>query len=157
MHLAIILVVLLLAGVQPAAAQQNFSCNYGTRGACLGYNDKIVERNSACFSEFTCDFRGFVCKAKFDDVVDEHDNLVRKYNELVRKHRELGDAGRELVEKNSSLVNEYNDLQSKLRRLALDYETQSNELQSANIRNAQLAAELLAQLQKGSQSPTRRK
>ena len=152
-----LLLTILFAIQAPVSAQQNFSCNYGARGACLGYNDKIVDRSSACFSEFTCDFKGFVCKAKFDDVIDEYDTLVRKHNDLVRRDRELADTTRELLDKNSTLTTEYNNLLLKFRTLALEYETQAEELRSANERNAQLAATVRSPAPRSNSAPVKEK
>ena len=147
---------LFFAVTVPALGQQNFSCNYGARGACLGYNDKIVERGSACFSEFTCDFKGFVCKSKFDETVGEYDVLVRKHNDLLRRNHELADAAKEVLDKNASLMNEYNSLLDRFQRLTLDYETQSNELRSANDRNSRLANSLRARPIKSDQVPAKK-
>ena len=133
---------LLVAMAMPALGQQNFSCNFGTTGACLGYNDKIVEKGSACFNQFTCDFKGFVCKSKFDDIVDEYDGLVRKHNDLLRRNRELADAAKEILDKNASLTTEYNGLLGRFQRLVLDYESQGIELRSANDRNTRLVESL---------------
>ena len=152
-----ILLIILITMHSHASAQQNFSCSYGARGACLGYNDKIVDRNSACFNEFTCDFKGFVCKTKFDDVVDEYDALVRKHNDLVRRNKELADTAREILDRNSTLTTEYNDLLVKFRRLALEYETQANELRVANDRSSQLAATLRSLTPRGTSAPVKEK
>src|SRR3990167_4430785 len=71
------------------ALAENFSCSFG-RGACLDYGDivctsfaKCVDRNAICFDSYTCDFKGFICKSKFDDVIDEYDALVVKFNDLL--------------------------------------------------------------------------
>ena len=149
--------LLFFPATNSVVAQQSFSCNYGSRGACLGYNDKIVDRGASCFNEFTCDFKGFICKAKFDDVVEEHDALVTKYNELLRRNREVADAAREIVDKNAALTTEYNELLGKFRRLALDYETQGAALRSANDHTMQLTATIRSLSNKTEQMPTKKK
>lgn len=131
-----------LALLPSAFAQQNFSCNYGSRGACLGYGDKIVDQGSVCFGSNTCDFRGFICKTKFDDVVDEYDTLVRKYNDLSRKHQELATAASSVSDSNSTLVSNYNDLLSKYRLLRSEYDSQSAQLKVALEMNLQQEATL---------------
>ena len=149
------LFALILGSLLPAEAQQNFSCSYGTRGACLRYNDKIVDKDSVCFSEFTCDFKGFVCKAKFDDMVNAQDTLVRRHNELIRRNKELADAAREILDKNTALAVEYDNLQAKLRTLASAYDSQANELRSANDWNAQLSDTLRTLTVTGNQTPSK--
>ena len=104
-------------GISKVEAQQNFSCSYGARGACLGYSDKIVDQNAVCFSEATCGFGGFVCKSKLEDVANEYDRLVNSYNDLSRKNRSLVDTAQELLNKNNMLVNDYNELLAKYNRL----------------------------------------
>jgi hypothetical protein len=121
-----------------ATAQQNFSCSYGARAACLGFNEKVVNSNSVCFSEFTCDFKGFTCKSKFDDVVAQHDSLVRKHNDLIRSHRDLADTAREIADRRKFLADDHESLIAKFRTLASDYETQAGELIAANQRISEL-------------------
>ena len=149
--------ILLLFSQATAVAQQNFSCGYGARGACLGFNDKIVNSNSMCFSEFTCDFRGFICKSKLDDVVDEYDTLVRKHNELIRSHRELADTAQELVDRRKSLGDELNAMVTKFRALTNEYESRGSELISANQRIAQLESIIRLSQLKSEQVPQRKK
>jgi len=35
------------------------------------------------FDNYTCDYKGFICKSKFDDAVDEYEVLRKKYNDVV--------------------------------------------------------------------------
>jgi hypothetical protein len=84
-------------------AQNEFSCSWGKRGACLDYNDKVcssrakcVDQNAVCLDWYTCNYMGFVFKSKLDDLADEcqrvaeeHDSLVSTHNTLVLKHRNL--------------------------------------------------------------------
>ncbi|WP_322895660.1 MULTISPECIES: hypothetical protein [unclassified Yoonia] len=109
-----------------AIGQQNFSCSYGDRGACLGYGDRVcssnsicVDQNSACFDRFQCDYEGFTCKsnvtscvADYNDLLSEHNQLVRNYNTLLDDHRLLLAAHNELVDDynhNLELIEELGD------------------------------------------------
>ena len=72
-----------------ASNAQTFSCSFG-EPACLSYGDKVcpshakcVDSSAQCFDSHTCNYKGFVCKSTFDDVVDEHNEVVESYNELV--------------------------------------------------------------------------
>lgn len=81
----------------------NFSCPIGRQGACLDYGDKVcssrgkcVNENAECFDSFTCNYKGFICKAKFDDLADDckkladdHDTLVNEYNALLSRYKRL--------------------------------------------------------------------
>ena len=78
-------------------AYGSFSCPMGKQAACLDYGDKVcpsygkcVDDDAICFSSFTCDYKGFICKSKFDDLADdlayEYEKLVDKYNETVNKY-----------------------------------------------------------------------
>ena len=125
-----------------ASGQQNFSCGYGMRGACLSYGDKVVDQNSVCFSNLTCGYKGLVCKAKLDDVVEEYDTLVQKYNELLRKQRELASTAQEILEKQRTSETEYDDLERKFKRLTSEHEQQSDEMSMLRIQNSQLVETL---------------
>jgi hypothetical protein len=35
---------------------------------CDSFAGKCVGRNDSCFSQFTCDYNGFVCKSDYDDL-----------------------------------------------------------------------------------------
>jgi len=74
-----------------AAWPQNFSCRIGTSPACLDYGDKVcssrgkcVTSDAVCFDNYTCNYKGFVCKSKLDEVVELHDDIVLQYNSLAR-------------------------------------------------------------------------
>lgn len=81
----------------------DFSCSYGKQGACLDYNDKVcsssakcVSHDAVCFDSYSCDYKGFVCKTKFDDLVDNYNDLAtrykqvtQEYNDLVRRYKSL--------------------------------------------------------------------
>ena len=71
----------------------SFTCPVGTDAACLDYGDKVcssfskcVSDDAVCFDSYTCGYKGFVCKSKYDDLVDEYDDLVRKYNTLLQNY-----------------------------------------------------------------------
>jgi hypothetical protein len=82
--------VLLLAPVTSASAE-NFSCSFG-RGACLDYGDtvcsslgKCVDQSAQCFSSYTCNYQGFVCKSDFDDLQRTAKQIALDYDALVVK------------------------------------------------------------------------
>lgn len=109
-----------------SASAQSFSCPFGKNAACLDYSDKIcstfgkcVDDNAVCFSNYTCDFKGFVCKSALDEVVEQHDDVVQKYNTLVREHNSLTQElsaksveNEENVQRNSKLFRALQDAQS---------------------------------------------
>lgn len=107
--------------LETAHAQNNFSCPYGRSGACLGYGDKIVDQNSVCFNQLACGYKGFICKSKLDDTVDEYNDLVDKFNRLrgdfndvAAKNRSLIDSASELLAKNKALAESLTTAQSQL-------------------------------------------
>jgi hypothetical protein len=81
-HLSLVFVVTVLFSTDTAA--QSFSCPIGRNPSCLGYGDKVVSGDAQCFDSFACDYKGFICKSKFDDAVDEYEDLRRKFNDLVQ-------------------------------------------------------------------------
>lgn len=81
-YLGSILIPVFLLLATSYAAADSFTCNYGQRPACLGYNDKV-------FDSSQCDYRGFSCKSKFDELIDEYNQLVNKSNDAIRKNKEL--------------------------------------------------------------------
>lgn len=84
-------VLLLLLSPAKFAYGTDFSCPFGTNGACLDFGDKVCSRSAkcvdddaACFSAYTCGFGNeFVCKSEYEDLVNEYDDLVRRHNDLV--------------------------------------------------------------------------
>lgn len=103
-----------------AAAQNNFSCPYGTNGACLNYGDRVVNQNAACFDQYACGFKGFVCKSKLDDAVNEYNDVVNKYNSLridyndtLSKNKVLIETASDLLERNKRLINELTNTQNE--------------------------------------------
>ncbi|WVT72589.1 hypothetical protein QM996_13860 [Sinorhizobium chiapasense] len=105
---------------------QSFSCPIGKNAACLDYGDKVcstfgkcVDGNAVCFNNYTCDFKGFVCKSSLEEVVEQHDNVVRKYNTLVTEHKALSQElsaksaeNEENVTRNGKLFQALRDAQS---------------------------------------------
>lgn len=109
--------VFLLLLQSSASSGQSFSC-FGKRAACLDFNDKIVNQNSTCFSNYTCGVNGFVCKDKFDSIFREYNELVGSYNDILSKNKKLVTLSQELIDENQRLVNDYNDLLAKYKMLA---------------------------------------
>jgi len=97
----------------------SFSCSFGKQGACLDYGDKVcssrskcVSNDAICFDSYTCDFNGFVCKSKFDDLANEYDDLLYKFKKIATEHDDL--------------VNEYNEILRKYKNVAAEYEDLQN-------------------------------
>ncbi|TPM94227.1 hypothetical protein [Mesorhizobium sp. B2-1-5] len=110
--------------VVPGQAGQSFSCSFG-EPACLDYGAVVcksgatcVRKDSVCFDSYTCDYKGFVCKSKLDDVVDTYDAEVRKYNDLVDQFNTLNSTYEEVRSGKASALSDLNDAQSKARRLS---------------------------------------
>jgi hypothetical protein len=102
-------------------AQESFSCNYGKRGSCLDYNDKIVDQSSICFNQYTCGYGGFVCKSEFNDITTKYNKLVNSYNNVLNKNQRLVNDYNDVLNKNQRLVNDYNDVLNKNQELVNDY------------------------------------
>jgi len=88
-YLASPIVVVFAVTLTTTANAQSFSCPIGKQASCLDYSDKVcsysakcVRNDAVCFDSFTCDFKGFICKSEFDDVVEKHNKLVRTINDL---------------------------------------------------------------------------
>jgi hypothetical protein len=89
MKIAAVLITLSLIPTG-AIGQQNFSCSYGDRGACLGFGYTVcsssgmcVDQNSACFDRYQCDYEGFTCKSNVTECAEAHDALLRWHDDLV--------------------------------------------------------------------------
>lgn len=94
----------------------SFTCPYGTQGACLDYSDKVcssmakcVDSSAICFDSYTCDYKGFICKSKFDNLANSCQDLASDYDNLVNKYNDLKDNAEDLL-------NQYEDLESKYNR-----------------------------------------
>ncbi|WP_417260651.1 hypothetical protein [Celeribacter sp.] len=90
--------LVLLAALIPTGvvAQQNFSCNWGDRGACLGYGEtvcsssgKCVSSDAVCFDSYQCNYEGFTCKSNLTECADEYDGLLKRFNALVEDYNYL--------------------------------------------------------------------
>ncbi len=124
------------------AYEEVFSCPLGSRGSCLSYGEQIcssygkcVDSSAVCFSAFTCDHKGFLCKSEYDDLVDDYNRLGSKrkvlensYNDLVYTHNQLRDSYErlqsdynELVDSHNQVLRNYNDLVSVYERLVADH------------------------------------
>lgn len=93
-------IIALMFGVSGTVNAQDFSCPIGTTAACLDYGDsvcsrlaKCVRNDAVCFDSYTCDYKGFICKSKaeerVEEIANEYDLLVRKYNTLVQENNRL--------------------------------------------------------------------
>lgn len=103
-------VLLIFAAASPISAQQSFSCPYGTRAACLDYGDQVcsslgkcVDEDAQCFSSYTCNYQGFVCKSDYEAAVDEYNGLLNRFNALTDEYNTL-------LRRHNENVDDYNDL-----------------------------------------------
>ena len=94
-----VVTVVMAIGNEQVIAQQSFSCPYGKTASCLDYGDKVcssyskcVSQDAKCFDSYTCGYEGFICKSKYDDVVDEYNDLLRENQRLQGNPRSEGDA-----------------------------------------------------------------
>ena len=104
--------------------QNNFSCPYGTDGACLDYGARIcsslakcVDSNAICFNKSTCDYAGFACKSEVNKGLNQYEELRRKYNTLIDDH--------------NSLVADHKSLMNDARSLQDSYSNATQELEHA--------------------------
>lgn len=95
------------------AAQQQFSCSYGDRGACLGYGDticsssgKCVSEQASCFDRYQCDYEGFTCKSNVTACTNEYEGLLSRFNSLVNDYNRLLDDSREVRDSFESTLDE---------------------------------------------------
>jgi len=120
----------------PANAQQNFSCSYGSRGACLGFGDTIcsstgmcVDSDALCFNRYQCDYEGFTCKSNVSDCVrdynallDGKNDLARDYDTLLQERNQLARDDNDLLDARDELAQEYNDVLADYRELAIRFD-----------------------------------
>ena len=90
--------------------EKYFSCSDDKRSACLDYGDtvcssdsKCVAGDAVCFDSYTCTYKGFICKSKYDDLLDEYNTLSDEYNTLSSKCQ--------------TITMEYDNLEYKFRNL----------------------------------------
>jgi hypothetical protein len=103
-------VSLIFVAASPIGAQQTFSCPYGTRAACLDYGDQVcsslgkcVDEDAKCFSSFTCNYQGFVCKSDYEEAVDAYNGLLNRFNTLTNDYNSL-------LQRFNENVDDYNEL-----------------------------------------------
>lgn len=124
-------------------AQNRFSCSVFERGACLGSSEtvcstygKCVDEDATCFSSYTCNYEGFVCKSTLTNAVGEYDELVEEYNDLLGRKNELAagfsslsKAASKADEKVDWLENEKLQLEQEIENLKYAYEKQNDEIE----------------------------
>lgn len=92
------------------ANADSFSCSFGQRAACLDFEDKVcgsfakcVRSDATCFDSNTCGYKGFICKASYDDLATKCKKIASDYDDLLDKY--------------NGLVDRYNNTQSNLTNL----------------------------------------
>ena len=50
---------------------------------------KCVSDDAICFDSYTCDYSGFICKSKFDELANEYDELTTRCKDIAREYDEL--------------------------------------------------------------------
>lgn len=103
------------------AAQQNFSCSWGDRGACLGYGETVcsssgrcVSQDAVCFDSYQCNYEGFTCKSHLTECAEEIDDLRDKFNSLVDDYNDILGDNRELQTSLRSAREELEDTRAEL-------------------------------------------
>lgn len=111
--------VALIIGIRPVIAQQSFSCPHGTQASCLDYNDKVcaflskcVSQDAVCFDSYTCDYKGFICKSKYDQIVNDYNNLLLENKRLVSSYNSLRVEHQENVDDYNSLLRKHTNAKS---------------------------------------------
>lgn len=66
-------------------------CENNKQLRCLGFDEKVVSRNTLCLDPMKCDQEGFVCKSELNSINDEYEALNKKYNDLANTHNQLLD------------------------------------------------------------------
>jgi len=64
---------------------------------------KCVSNDAICFDSYTCNYKGFICKSRFDDLSDEYDDLLGKCKDIASEHDEL-------VDKYNLLLSKYKNI-----------------------------------------------
>jgi len=85
------------------ASGETFYCEDNKQLKCLGFEEKIVDRNAVCFDPMKCDQDGFVCKSELNAMADENETLNNKYNELANTHNKLIEAYKDSTDAYESL------------------------------------------------------
>lgn len=96
---------------------QVFECRMGQDAACLDWGETVcsnqgmcVDKNSACFDTYQCDYKGFACKSAVDECVKAHDSIVEDYNTLLADYETLRTEGGKLAESHEKLQLELMEL-----------------------------------------------
>ena len=115
----LILMINTICTTSVLAYDDSFSCSYGKKAACLDYNDKVcsssakcVSSDAICFDSYTCDYNGFICKTKFNNLVDEYEDLSNSCRIIAANHDDLVSEHDDLLYNYRNSVSEYEDLQS---------------------------------------------
>lgn len=102
-----------------SAYGNTFSCSYGKQAACLDYSDKVcssfskcISNDAICFDTYTCNYKGFVCKSKYEDLADEYGELFSKCKNISVEYDDLVDEYNGLLRKYKNAVSKYDNLQS---------------------------------------------
>ena len=108
----IIASTLIVCGPNSVANSGDFSCPGFKQGACLDYGDKVcsssgkcVNQSAECFGPYTCNYKGFICKSKFDDLVEKYEDLAIKARSVASEYDLLVSKYNSLVLDNSSIKN----------------------------------------------------
>lgn len=136
-------ILLAALGIAAPALGQSFSCRIGTTPACLGFGDTVcsstgtcVNRDSACFDRYQCNFEGFTCKSNVTDCVDRYDRLLRDHNTLVGAYNDLLDTHNRLVRDHNTLISDHRDLRAS-----------HSDLMDQHRRNLEITQELQRDLE----------
>ena len=112
----------IFCGIDYSSAQ-SFSCTFG-RAACLDYGDKVcssfskcVSDDAVCFDSYTCDYSGFICKSKYDELSDEAQEISDKYNSLISDYNEFLKKRKTLIVRYEELSSDHEQLSSNHREL----------------------------------------
>jgi hypothetical protein len=99
-----------------STAHSQFEC-YSGQGICLQFNQKVVDQNAKCFSQYTCGFGGLVCESDYDDCVSKYNNLHSDHGDLIDEYNDLRSDYLSLRGEHSDLIDEYNDLVARYNEL----------------------------------------
>ena len=99
-----------------ALAQDEFICHGLDRPACIPEYHKVVPERDVCFDQYTCDFKGFVCKSKFDEALKHMQEVIDAYNDLSQANKALINDYEDLSKRHRKLIDDYNQLLADMRR-----------------------------------------
>ncbi|MGO7353328.1 hypothetical protein ACCS66_01145 [Rhizobium ruizarguesonis] len=78
----VLIAVGFILSLSATASGQSFSCPIGRQPSCLGYSDKVVDKDSSCFTSYTCDFNGFMCVSDHEDYVKKAKRMASGYDDF---------------------------------------------------------------------------